>query len=66
MENPNLYISLIKSRLLNLCVQKKHRAWDNQSKAVFWHEYFHKKAIGSGIYKIMPCYNTVKKFLEKK
>lgn len=45
MENPDLYISLIKSRLLNLCVQKNHRAWDNQSKAVFLHEYFHKKAI---------------------
>lgn len=66
IENPDLFISLIKSQLLNLCVQKNHRTWDNISKAVFWHEYFHKNTLGSGIYKMMPCYNTVKKFFEKK
>lgn len=51
---------------MNLCVQKNHRFWDDQSKTVYWHEYLHKKSIGSGVYKMMPCYNTVKKFFENK
>ena len=66
LDNPCLFCSLIKDQLLNLCIQKNHRSWSSSSKAVFWYEYFHNKTLGSCIYKLMPCYNTVKKFFEKR
>lgn len=47
-----------------MTVSPTHKEWDDKSKAVAWHEYFHNSVVGKGVYKAMPCEKTVKTFFK--
>lgn len=66
LDNPDLGLNLLKNQMKNLTVSPTHREWDDKSKAVAWHEYFHNSVVGKGVYKAMPCEKTVKTFLNLK